>query len=404
MKKITIDRRANLENTTIKLSASKSESNRSLIIQALSTNDISLSNLSDARDTRTMAELLNSQDHELNVKDAGTTMRFLTAYCACQNRHALLTGTPRMQERPIRILVEALKELGADINYVKNEGYPPIEINGLSNQMTDFIKVRGDVSSQYISALLMIAPTLPKGLTLQLEGKIGSWPYITMTLGLMKHFGVEGSIQENVIKVTPQAYQANHYSIEGDWSGASYWYSLVALANEGKLVLPDLRSSSFQGDKVISDMMKSLGVKSEFANEKVTLTKAEHVTEDTFDFSHCPDMAQTVAVTAAAKGIELKMTGLESLRIKETDRIAALQNELQKIGADLIEHDAVWQLVPSKKLPAQVTIETYEDHRMAMAFAPLATQMQVIINDPEVVQKSYPGFWQQLKRAGFNVN
>lgn len=404
MNSIIIDRHPRLQNTTINLSASKSESNRALIIQALAGSGINLSNLSDARDTRLMAALLKSEAYELDAKDAGTTMRFLTAYCATQNRPAILTGTPRMQQRPIRILVDALRQLGAEIYYLNQEGYPPLKITGFKKQVTDLIKIRGDISSQYISALLMIAPGLENGLTLQLEGKIGSWPYITMTLNLMKHFGVEAAVNGNEIKITRQHYQGNNYTIESDWSGASYWYSFVALAEEGSLNLPGLRSSSFQGDQVISEMMVKLGVDSVFEENQVIISGSRSTSESTFDFSNCPDLAQTVAVAAAAKGLKLKMTGLESLRIKETDRIAALQNELRKIGADLLEEGSTWHLIPSEQLPNRVTIETYEDHRMAMAFAPLATKMQVEIKDPEVVQKSYPGFWQEMKKAGFQLS
>lgn len=403
MTSIIIERLPQLKAHKVKLSASKSESNRALIIQALAGSGIYLGNLSDARDTRLMESLLKSDAHELDAKDAGTTMRFLTAYCASQNRRAILTGTPRMQERPIRILVDALRELGADIRYLKNEGFPPLEIHGLAAQKSDFIKIRGDVSSQYISALLMIAPRLKQGLTLRLEGKIGSWPYITMTLNLMEHFGVKALVNDNEISISPQSYQSNDYTIESDWSGASYWYSLMALTGDGTLSLPGLRSSSFQGDQIIAEMMVHLGAHSKFEPGQVVISGSGHQSSATFDFTDCPDLAQTVAVAAAAKGVKVKMTGLESLRIKETDRIAALQNELQKIGADLVEEGSTWYLLPSNKLPEQVVIETYEDHRMAMAFAPLATKMQVEIKDPEVVQKSYPGFWQEMEKLGFKI-
>lgn len=403
MNSIVIERLPYLKAEKVNLSASKSESNRALIIQALADSNIHLHNLSDARDTRLMESLLKSDTYELNAKDAGTTMRFLTAYCASQNRPATLTGTPRMQERPIRILVNALRELGAEITYLKNEGFPPLKILGMEKQSTDFIKIRGDVSSQYISALLMIAPTLEKGLTLHLKGKIGSWPYITMTLGLMEHFGVKAKVNESEIHVSTQSYQSNDYTIESDWSGASYWYSFMALSQPGKLALPGLRSPSYQGDQTIAEMMEHLGVKTLFEPGQVLISGSDHKSTATLDFTHCPDLAQTVAVAAAAKGVEIQMTGLESLRIKETDRIAALQNELRKIGADLIEEGSSWYLQPSENLPETVVIETYEDHRMAMAFAPLATQMQVEIKDPQVVQKSYPGFWQEMESAGFNI-
>ena len=401
--KIKIEKLAHLKSATIDLSASKSESNRALIIKALADAPIDLHNLSNARDTKIMQQLLQSNEMALNVKDAGTTMRFLTAYCTSQNRETILKGTPRMHERPIKILVEALHQLGAKIEYLENEGYPPIKIYGLEQQKVDFLKVRGDISSQYISALLMIAPTLHNGLTLQLEGKVGSWPYITMTLNLMEHFGVNAQVNDHVIKVYPQQYIANDYSIESDWSGASYYYSFVALAQDASCLLPGLRQNSFQGDQAIVEMMQLLGVETTYEAGRVVLKKKDHAPSATFDFTNCPDLAQTVAVVAAAKGIAVKMTGLESLRIKETDRIAALQAELAKIGGQLLEQGNSWHLIPSKKLPESVTIETYEDHRMAMAFAPLATKMQVIVEGPDVVQKSFPDFWQEVAKLGFTI-
>ena len=403
IEKIIIEKLEQLNSSTIELSASKSESNRALIIKALADAPIELHNLSNARDTKIMQQLLESNELELNVQDAGTTMRFLTAYCTSQNRETILKGTPRMHQRPIKILVDALHQLGAKIDYLENEGYPPIKIYGMDQQKVNYLKVRGDISSQYVSALLMIAPLLTQGLALQLEGKIGSWPYITMTLNLMKHFGVTAQVKDNVIEVYPQLYVANDYSIESDWSGASYWYSFLALANDATCLLPGLRQNSFQGDQAIAAMMHQLGVETTYKENMVLLKKKDHVKSATFDFTNCPDLAQTVAVVAAAKGITLEMNGLESLRIKETDRIAALQAQLGKIGSQLVEQGNSWQLIPGKKLPKKVTIETYEDHRMAMAFAPLATKMQVTIEDPDVVQKSFPDFWQEVAKLGFII-
>lgn len=397
-KKIQLDKTPKLEAVSILLPASKSISNRALILRKLSKQSCELKNLSEARDTVTMNRLLNSNDAELDVLDAGTTMRFLTAYLVATNQRKILIGTERMQQRPIRILVEALCEIGADITYLKNVGYPPIKINDLAVQKTRDISIRGDISSQYISALLMIAPILPKGLNLNLTGDIGSRPYIEMTLSLMDHFGVKASFKENVIEVASQSYRAKDLTIEPDWSGASYWYSFVALCAEGSVLLKDLKDHSIQGDRVIADIMEELGVKTEFKKEGALLTKSDWNKNVSFDFKNCPDLAQTVAVICAAKGISCEMTGLKSLKIKETDRVAALSTELKKLGADLIEDDEKWQIIPTQSLPSQVTIDTYEDHRMAMAFAPLATLMDVEIIDPDVVNKSFPNYWKEVAK------
>ncbi len=401
---ITIPLQSRLPAITIQLPASKSESNRALIIQALCQPRPVLHNLSEARDTQTMLRLLQSKDRELNVLDAGTTMRFLTAYCSVSGREALLTGTPRMQERPIGPLADALKKLGAPLTYAVNEGYPPLEIGRNFQQQTDHLQVRSDISSQFISALLLVAPALPQGLKLQLMGTTSSRPYIQMTLDLMEHFGARWSWQGDTITIEPGGYKSNEYSIESDWSGASYWFSLVALADQAEIFLPNLRPNSLQGDKRIIEIMEKLGVQARWESEGIRLSKKGHQATIEQDFDDCPDLAQTVAVCCAAKGISGRFTGIQSLRIKETDRIAALQNELAKIGAGLEEEkDGAWRLIPSAKLPEQVFINTYDDHRMAMAFAPLATKMQVSIEHPDVVNKSFPRFWEQLQRAGFQI-
>lgn len=390
---------------TVRLASSKSESNRALIIQALAKEKIELHNLSEARDTQTMMRLLGSDDKELDVLDAGTTMRFLLAYCTVDRPGRLLKGTARMHQRPVKLLVDALNQLGAQVKYLENEGFPPVLVEGFpEGQQEAAVRIRGDVSSQYISALLMIAPMLPQGLKLTLEGKIGSRPYINMTLGLMQRFGIAYLWEDNVITIEPQQYKAGAYTIESDWSGASYWYSLVALAKDAEVKLLGLRKDSLQGDIAIVEIMDKLGVVSEFDEEGVLLTKKDAVRELHYDFSDCPDLAQTVAVTCAAKGIPCTMTGLESLRIKETDRIAALREELNKMGASLLEDKDTWELKPGHNPQAigALNIHTYEDHRMAMAFAPLAGLMDLTIDDPEVVVKSYPGFWKDLNQAGVN--
>lgn len=403
---VSISSIAKLPSTAIQLPASKSESNRALIIATLCPEKTRLENLSEARDTQTMLRLLHSDSQEMDVLDAGTTMRFLTAYFAVTGQQKIMTGTPRMQQRPIGLLVDALRRLGARIDYLKEEGYPPLRISGPFQQQTAHLRIRGDVSSQYISALLMAAAILPQGLELELSGKVGSRPYIEMTLQLMERFGLKTAWEGNTIKVPAgQAYTSNSYTVESDWSGASYWLSFTALATEATISLLGLRPDSLQGDIRILDIMKGVGVGHHWEENKLKLFKIEAAKEITVDFTHCPDLAQTVAVACAAKGIKGSFTGLESLRIKETDRILALQEQLAKLGAQLSESETGrWELLPTKKLPeGPLFIHTYEDHRMAMAFAPLATLLPVIIEDPEVVNKSYPRFWQNMEEAGFRL-
>jgi len=387
------------------LPASKSISNRALIINALAGNSSKLENLSDANDTQLMLRLVNSKDPIIDVEDAGTTMRFLTAYFSVTGQHKVMTGTERMKERPIGILVNALRTLGAEIDYLERDEYPPHEIKNFTGQKANELRVRGDVSSQYISALMMIAPVLPKGLTIIFEGKVGSRPYIEMTATLMKHFSVESSLLDDRVIIAHQDYRPSSFTVESDWSAASYWFAFTALAADASILLPRLTLNSVQGDSKIVEMGTSLGVNAKLENGLLNLTKCEAKKEFSWDFTHCPDLAQTVAVICAAKGINATFTGLESLRIKETDRIAALQNELRKIGADLIEHDNTrWTVTPSSNLPTAASFQTYKDHRMAMAFAPLATLMDVQVENRDVVRKSYPNFWNDMESFGFPVH
>lgn len=390
------------------LSPSKSESNRVLLIKALSTNKIHLKNLSDAQDTQTMHHLIRHNPNVWDVIDAGTTMRFLTALLAIRSRRAkVITGSPRMKERPIGHLVHALRALGSHIEYLENEGYPPLKIHGMVNQLTDKIAIPGNISSQYISALLMIAPCLPKGLSVEITYRIFSRPYILMTLALMEIFGIAYEWVGNTISVRRGAYQEREYTIEADWSGASYWYSFIALSREksSAITLPHLRKNSFQGDSKIADIMSELGVATHFLDDQVRLTKEEgHKKSLQISLKDYPDLAQTLMVTTAVKGIKACFTGLESLRIKETDRLVAMKRELAKIGTRLVERDHVWTLIPSSQLPNTVVIDTYEDHRMAMAFVPLAQRMNVIIKGVGVVKKSYPTFWKEVRKAGFSVS
>ena len=400
---LQLTQKSEFSRVSIPLPSSKSESNRALVIDALTEGENTIKNLAEARDTQTMIRLLHTNPAVFDVLDAGTTMRFLTAFVAVTNQQKVMTGTPRMCQRPIGILVDALRSLGAEIHYLGTEGYPPLAIKGLPEQLTNQIRIRGDVSSQYISALLMIAPLLPLGLELELEGKIGSRTYVEMTLQLMAQFGIAYSWEGATIKINPQPYKTTHFAVESDWSGASYWFSLLACADEGSLFLEGLKEKSLQGDAAIVEIMENLGIRSTFQEGGLLLEKKMVSGLKSWDFSHCPDLAQTVAVTCAILGQNTVFTGLESLRIKETDRIHALQQELARFNAELREIATnTFQVIPSVTMPRLVQIHTYDDHRMAMAFMPLVTKTKVRIEDPEVVNKSYPSFWKQVGLVGIS--
>ncbi|MDX2190124.1 MAG: 3-phosphoshikimate 1-carboxyvinyltransferase [Bacteroidota bacterium] len=398
--------------TKVNLVASKSECNRALIINALTNNKSTLHNISTARDSVTMQKLLKSNENVLDVIDAGTTMRFLTAYSCLQEGEKTLTGTERMCERPIGILVDALRSIGADIQYLGKEGYPPIKVKGPIQQTTNQVTIRGDVSSQFISALLMIAPNLPKGLELHLTGEIGSKPYINMTLHMMKDFGIRIEDKwDRIIKIEPKKYTPTEFYIESDWSGASYWFSMALLSSEAKVELNGLKEKSLQGDAVIANILNQLGLKTTYKSHSVELSPVEGFKlpkSIEVDFTECPDIAQTIAVICAALKVNLTLTGVESLKVKETDRILALKNELAKFNVTLKEHEKnTSYLIESQnfKFPASTpVINTYLDHRMAMAFAPLALLGEIIIEDKDVVVKSYPSFWDDLEKAGFVIN
>ncbi|RYF68271.1 MAG: 3-phosphoshikimate 1-carboxyvinyltransferase [Cytophagaceae bacterium] len=391
---------------TIALASSKSESNRALILDALTGFRCQLDNLSTARDTQTMIRLLRDTDAETaDVLDAGTTMRFLTAYFALTGQTKIMTGTPRMCERPIGLLVEALRTLGAEVTYLGQDGYPPLQTGGFQSTGISELSIRGDVSSQYISALAMLAPYLPTGLTLHLTGALGSVPYMTMTLQQMAVFGVTpiADWTSQTITIPAGTYQPTAYAIESDWSGASYWFSTVALADDADIELLGLKEQSLQGDSAIVGIMDQLGVQATYTGRGFRLTKKAAASQIEVDFTNCPDLAQTVAVCCAMKGISATCTGIESLKIKETDRVVAIQNELRKFGADMVE------VAPNERYEVRaattqmgsepVQIDTYDDHRMAMAFAPIAMLRPVIIEEPGVVAKSYPSFWDDFKQV-----
>jgi len=333
-------------------------------------------------------------------------MRFLTALLATQSGECTLTGSQRMKERPIGILVDALQKLGADINYLEQDGFPPLLIKGPFEQKENHIRIQGDTSSQYISALLLIAPSLPKGLCLEIEGDLTSKAYVEMTLAMLAQSGIQHSLVGNQICVENQEFKPSTLVVEPDWSAASYWYALAAIAQEAIVCLPHLQAYSLQGDSKITELMANFGITSQFKNGELLLTKESKTPErKIFDLKECPDLAQTLIVCCATLGHEATFTGLETLKIKETDRIKALQTELDKIGVNLIEKNLTYKLDCSKRaLHKKIQIATNEDHRMAMAFAPLALIIdEVELIDPEVVAKSYPHFWDDLKTAGFEI-
>ncbi|WP_417881554.1 3-phosphoshikimate 1-carboxyvinyltransferase [Xanthomarina gelatinilytica] len=392
----------------IKITGSKSESNRLLLLQALYSN-IQIENLSNSDDTRVMSQALSSTSNIVDVHHAGTAMRFLTAYFAFQKgREVVLTGSDRMKERPIKILVDALRELGADISYLETEGFPPLKING-KNPTKNKVTLQANVSSQYISALLLIAPKLENGLELTLEGNITSVPYIKMTLRLLEELGIETSFNDQTIKVKQQSVTNNQIAtVESDWSSASYFYSIIALSKVGtKITLSSYKAHSLQGDAVLADIYLQFGVKTTFKTNRLVLQKVEMLNNLSLielDLSNSPDIAQTITVTCFALGLECLLTGLHTLKIKETDRLLALKTEIEKLGGMVTITTNSLHLKASNNLKSQVAIATYNDHRMAMAFAPLALKTSLIINDAEVVSKSYPGFWNDLKTIGFQIS
>lgn len=401
-------------NGKVQLPSSKSISNRALVINALAGTNKLPQNVSDCDDTRVMIEWLNNRPDIVNIGAAGTAMRFSTALLSVIEGKHSITGTERMRNRPIGILVDALRTLGAEIEYEEKEGYPPLSINGNPAIEGGCISLPGNVSSQYISALLMIGPSLKKGLTLTLTDSIVSKPYIDMTLSIMRDFGAKCRwVGENTICVEGVPYGQREYLVESDWSAASYWYEMVALAEneDAEVVLPGLFANSLQGDSRGQDLFKKLGVKTEFVGDDVRISKSGEIVDCLeYDFVEQPDLAQTFVVTCCMLGVPFHFTGLQSLKIKETDRIEALKVELAKLGfviEDRNDSELLWdgvQLVISPDEIADIAIDTYEDHRMAMAFAPAALKLgSFMINNPEVVSKSYPNYWKNLESIGFKL-
>ncbi|WP_333694755.1 3-phosphoshikimate 1-carboxyvinyltransferase [Flavobacterium sp.] len=405
-------------NIQLSITGSKSETNRLLLLQALYPNLV-LENTSNSDDSEVMLKALAITHHPspitqtIDIHHAGTAMRFLTAYFAIQEgKEVILTGSSRMKERPLKILVEALQQLGADISYIENQGFPPIRIKGKKITQNK-VALPANVSSQYISALLLIAPKLENGLELTLEGEITSIPYIKMTLALLNEIGVQTSFIENIIKVNSlPILNSQLLTIESDWSSASYWYSIIALSPIGtQVTLSSYKQNSLQGDAALVEIYKSFGVETIFNNNSIVLQKVNNLKPETLNLklNNSPDIAQTITVTCFGLGLDCHLTGLHTLKIKETDRLEALKNELTKFGANVsITNDS---LTLDARTPilwrgvgGEVSIKTYQDHRMAMAFAPLALKTPISIEEAEVVSKSYPTFWDDLEKFGFQIS
>ena len=388
------------------LPASKSISNRALILNALAKSNLTVENLADCDDTTVLIKGLNSSDKQIDIGAAGTSMRFLTAFLSVQDGCHEITGTERMKNRPIKILVEALKKLGADIEYLEKPGYPPLKISG-KKLKGGSIEIDGSISSQYLSALMMAGPCMEKGLTIQVKGALISRPYAEMTLNMMKAYGINAEWNKNIINIPAQSYKAIPFHVESDWSAASYWYEMLSLVPEGELFLEGLTQRSIQGDAKIAKWFESLGVHTEFLEDGVKINKIV-ANKEMFqaDMTDQPDLAQTLVLTCVLKNHPFRLTGLQSLKIKETDRIKALIAECEKLGfllSETQEDGLEWN--GERCMPDYSQgIDTYEDHRMAMAFAPSAfVRNELKINNPDVVSKSYPNFWNDLKSMGFTI-
>ena len=394
-------------NGDLTITGSKSESNRLLIIQALYP-QIEIHNLSKSDDSKVTLEGLKSKKNVIDINHAGTAMRFLTAFFAIQpHREIVLTGSNRMQERPIKLLVEALNSLGADITYEKEPGFPPLIIRGKEISINR-VSLPSNISSQYISALMLVAPALKNGLKIDLIGETTSFPYIKMTQSIMDQLGFETAFEKNQISIkSASSVKINHWKIESDWSSASYFYSIVALADRSEISLKSFFEESKQGDAALTEIYEKFGVKTTYSNGKIILSKITDFNPPNFitlNLKNTPDLAQTIAVTCLGLNIDCKLSGLHTLRIKETNRLAALKTEIEKLGGNVKITDRSLELLNSGKINENILIDTYNDHRMAMAFAPLGLRVPININNPKVVSKSYPDFWDDLQKIGFNQN
>ena len=404
---LQLDKTTLQSNQSIAISGSKSETNRLLLLQALYP-IIGIENTSNSDDSLTMRDALQSKENSIDVHHAGTAMRFLTAYFATQNQcEIILTGSSRMKERPVKILVEALQELGADITYLENHGFPPLKIKGrlLTKHQ---VRLSANVSSQYISALLLIGASLENGIELTLEGEITSIPYINMTLELLQSIGIKTSFNENKIRVAPHPQLIpKTITIESDWSSASYFYAMIALSDVGtNITLSSYKPSSLQGDSMLVELFSEFGVTTHFNEDStMVLTKESIPTKQHFEFNlnKVPDIAQTIAVCCLGMGVSCHLTGLQTLKIKETDRLLALYNELSKLGATIQITEDSLTLGITDTIKENCSIATYQDHRMAMAFAPLAIKVPLVIEEAEVVSKSFPSFWNDLEKLGYKI-
>ncbi|WP_422105910.1 3-phosphoshikimate 1-carboxyvinyltransferase [Winogradskyella sp.] len=405
---VHIHRSTTHRKSSLTITGSKSESNRALLLQALYP-QVSIENVSNSDDSVLMKKALVAKDDHIDIHHAGTAMRFLTAYFSIQEgRDVILTGSSRMKERPIKILVDALRDLGADIAYLENEGFPPLRIKG-KKLVNSRVTLKANVSSQYISALLLIASRLGDGLELTLDGMITSVPYIKMTLSLLDQLGIENSFEGGTIVVKPFSpkFESKTIVVESDWSSASYYYSIIALSDlDTEITLSTYKNESLQGDSVLAEVYQAFGIETIFRSNAITLRKAAIIDETSsirFDLSNAPDIAQTIAVTAFGLGLECYLTGLHTLKIKETDRLVALKTELEKLGAEVSITEATLHLKPAETINGNISIATYNDHRMAMAFAPLGLKTTLHIQNADVVSKSYPQFWKDLSAVGFRL-
>ena len=394
-------------NGDLTITGSKSESNRLLIIQALYP-QIEIHNLSKSDDSKVTLEGLKTKKNIIDINHAGTAMRFLTAYFAIQpHREIVLTGSNRMQERPIKLLVEALNSLGADITYEKEPGFPPLIIRGKEISINR-VSLPANISSQYISALMLVAPALKNGLKIDLIGETTSFPYIKMTQSIMDQLGFETAFDGNQISIkSASSVKINHWKIESDWSSASYFYSIVALADRSEISLKSFFEESKQGDAALTEIYEKFGVKTTHSNGKIILSKITDFNPPNFikfNLKNTPDLAQTIAVTCLGLNVDCKLSGLHTLKIKETNRLTALKTEIEKLGGNVKITDRSLELLNSGKINENILIDTYNDHRMAMAFAPLGLRVPININNPKVVSKSYPDFWDDLQKIGFNQN
>lgn len=391
----------------INLPSSKSISNRLLIIQALTKHTFEIQNLSQSDDTEVMINALQNNGEEINIGHAGTAMRFLTAYFAVTQQKKILTGSDRMKSRPIAELVQSLNHLGADIKYLQKKGFPPVQTSGRVLQ-GNHIKINGGISSQFITALLLVAPVLPDGLSITIEGKLISTSYVMLTLQIMKSFGVNVTWVNNSIHIPFQPYLGSTYAVESDWSAASYWYQIAALADDAEIKLNGLHNDSLQGDAQVALLFDKMGIRSRYSENSVLLTrKSSNLSFFEFDFMNNPDLVQTFVVTLCLLNIPFRISGADTLRIKETDRIAALQIEMKKLGYLIDESSpGVLEWNHQRIEPEyNISVDTYKDHRMALAFAPAALKIKnLVINDAMVVTKSYPHFYEDLKSVGFEIN